>query len=148
MKTSEPPIIVENTLNANIEDVWSIITEKDHMIKWFFDTIPAFEAKVGFETRFDINTGKRVFPHLWKIIEVEAPRKISYNWKYENYQGDSNVYFELFSENQQTKIRLTAVVIEDFSDDIPEFSRESAVGGWNYFIGERLPKYIDTIDSI
>jgi len=145
MKKTDPPIVVENLLNSEIEKVWSVITEKEHMVKWFFDNIPAFEAKVGFETRFDVSTGERTFPHFWRITEVDVPRKITYNWNYENYDGDSFVHFELFPEGQKTRIRLTAEVIEDFSDDIPEFRRESAVGGWNYFIGESLPKYIDSL---
>ncbi len=145
MKKSEPPVIVEHTLNANIEQVWSAITEIEHMTKCFFDNIPAFEPVTGFETQFSVKTKERKFPHLWKVIEVNRPDKISYNWRYDGYEGDSNVHFELFANIDKTLIRLTTEVIEDFLDDIPEFRRESCVGGWNYFIKGNLPKYIDSL---
>jgi hypothetical protein len=38
---------------------------------------------------------------------------------------------------------LTVEVLEDFPDDIPEFRRESCIGGWNYFINHRLKEYLD-----
>lgn len=147
MKKSEPPVIVEQILNAGIEEVWASITVKDHMIKWFFDNIPSFEAVVGFQTRFMVSTEERTFPHIWTISEVEINKKISYNWKYEGYAGDSFVHFELFPEGDKTLLHLTTEVIEDFSDDIPEFKRESCEGGWNYFIKESLPKYLDSLQT-
>ena len=143
MKKSDPPICVEHILNASVEEVWSSITELDQMIKWFFDNIPSFEPTVGFETCFTVSTGERSFPHIWKIIDVEANRKITYSWKYDGYDGDSLVHFELIPQNDKTLIRLTAEILEDFSDDIPEFKIESCIGGWNYFIKESLSKYID-----
>jgi hypothetical protein len=42
-----------------------------------------------------------------------------------------------------TKLTLTARVVEDFDDSIPEFKRESCVAGWNYFIKERLSDYLE-----
>ncbi len=145
MKKTDPPVVVEHILNAKIEDVWKIITEIEHMSKWFFDNIPSFEAVVGFETRFTVSTGERSFPHIWKITEVDTGKKITYNWKYEGYEGDSSVHFELFLKDDKTLIRLTTEILEDFTLDIPEFKRESCVGGWNYFIKDNLPKYLDSI---
>ncbi len=70
-------------------------------------------------------------------------KKISYNWKYKNYLGDSNVIFELFKKHEHTLLRLTTVILEDFPDEIPEFTRESCLGGWNYFITKSLKNYLD-----
>lgn len=142
MKQSDPPIIVEQILPANIKTVWTAITEVEEMTRWYFDNIPSFEPEVGFETGFIVSTGERSFPHLWKVIEVEVNRKISYNWKYEGYEGDSNVHFELFPSGDETLLRLTTEVLEDFQSDIPEFKRESCVDAWKYFVKESLPKYL------
>ncbi|MEL7124229.1 MAG: SRPBCC domain-containing protein, partial [Bacteroidota bacterium] len=84
----------------------------------------------------------RVFPHQWKIMEVIPQQKIVYNWRYEGYAGDSMVSFELIENDAQTTLRLTHQVLESFPQDIPEFTRESCLGGWNYFIKESLSKYL------
>lgn len=143
MKRIDPPIIVEETYNKPIETVWRAITEPVQMRKWFFDNIPDFKPEVGFEIEFDVETGGRVFPHQWKITKVESGKLIEYNWKYGGYEGDAYVTFELTPEENATRLRLTNIVVEDFQDDIPEFKRESCIGGWNYFIKERLKKYLD-----
>ena len=145
MKKTDEAIIIESRINASIEKVWAVITELSHMQKWFFDNIPEFEASVGFETNFIVDAGERTFDHRWKITDVQINRKISYNWRYEGYNGDSNVHFELFSEKENTLIRLTTEIIEDFPQEVPEFKIESCIGGWNYFIKESLTKYIDSL---
>jgi hypothetical protein len=40
-------------------------------------------------------------------------------------------------------LRLTHFVEEDFPDDIPEFSRESGLQGWTYFIKEKLIEFLN-----
>jgi hypothetical protein len=42
-----------------------------------------------------------------------------------------------------TKLRLTAQVLEDFPEDIPEFKRESGVEGWTYFIKKSLKEFLE-----
>lgn len=112
------------------------------MVQWFFENIPDFEASIGFETQFVVENEGRIFPHQWKIMEVHPQRKIAYNWKYEGYEGDSTVSFELATIPTGTQLTLTHEVLESFREDIPEFSRESCEGGWNYFIKEKLKAFI------
>ena len=108
----------------------------------FFENIPDFKPKIGFNTQFEVQLEDRTFTHLWKVTEVIPLKKITYNWKYKECPGDSFVIFELLEENGKVNIRLTTKVIEDFPDRIPEFLRESCVQGWHYFIRERLTDYI------
>jgi hypothetical protein len=115
------------------------------MRQWYFDNIPSFKPEVGFETRFNVKIDNRNFLHIWKVTEVIPLKLIKYNWRYEDYFGDSHVIFELFKQNTSTLLRLTHIVNEDFSDDIPEFSRESGLQGWTYFIKESLVRYIEAI---
>jgi len=143
MKTTDKSIIVEQTFNQSIETVWNSITRVELMRQWFFDNIPAFESKVGFETQFNIATPNRNFIHLWRVTEVIPLKKITSNWKYEGYQGDSFVTFELFRENDLTKLKLTTKVVESFPEDIPEFKRESGLEGWNYFICKKLKEFLE-----
>lgn len=51
--------------------------------------------------------------------------------------------FELIGAKERTKLSLTHMVIEDFPVNIPEFSRESGVAGWKYFIRKSLKEYIE-----
>jgi len=142
MKKSDEPIVVEQTFAATPDDVWRAITDIDQMHQWYFENIPAFEPEVGFETQFNVQSENRNFLHLWKVTEVIPGKKITYGWKFAKYPGDSFVVWELFEQDDGTKLRLTVVVEEDFPEDIPEFERESCLGGWKYFIKERLKEYL------
>lgn len=144
MKKTDPKVFVQSMLNANVNLVWRVITELHHLQNWFFNEITEFKPIVGFETSFIINSGGNAFDHRWKIIEVELYKTITYNWRYKGYSGDSLVQFKLIPKGHQTVIQLTTEILEDFPQNIPEFKIESCVGGWNYFIKERLPEYINS----
>ncbi|WP_204345616.1 SRPBCC family protein [Psychroserpens algicola] len=144
MTVSEGPIVVSHLFNVSKATLWKAITNLEDMQQWFFENIPAFKPKLGFKTQFDVSSEDRVFPHVWEITEVKPLEKIVYNWTYETYKGNSFVTFELSEKDNQTMLTLTTTVTEDFPDDIPEFKRESCIGGWNYFIKERLAKYLNS----
>ena len=142
MKVNEPAVKVEQRFELPIETVWKAITNVHEMRLWFFDNIPAFEAEVGFKTKFTVTSEERTFPHLWEVTEVVPLHKIVYNWKYEGYQGDSFVIFQLNQIENQTLLTLMTKVVEDFQDEIPEFKRENCLAGWNYFIKTSLVNYL------
>ena len=142
MKKTDPLIIIEEEYEASLKNVWLAITEQNQMNKWFFEQITSFKAEEGFETQFVVAVENRKFTHLWRIIEVVLYHRIKYQWRYKEYAGDSYVTFELTEENKKVKLKLTAEVIQDFPEEIPEFKRESCIGGWNYFIKESLKDYI------
>ena len=143
MSDTNEPIIVEQTFNTSINNVWNAITKVDQMRKWFFENIESFKPEVGFATQFSVQSQNRSFLHIWKLTEVVPLKKIIYNWKYGGYSGDSFVMFELFEQQNRTKLRLTHEGIESFPKNIPEFSRESCTGGWNYFIRNSLKKFLE-----
>ncbi len=145
MQKSDAPIIVQQTFNTTPEILWAAITELSQITKWFFENIPDFQPKVGFKTSFPVSNEGRTFTHLWTITEVIPSQKITYNWKYKEYPGDSFVTFEILKIEDQSIVKLSTQVTEDFPQNIPEFKRESAIGGWNYFIRESLKKYIESI---
>lgn len=141
---NEEPIVVEQVFDTSVEKVWNAITVLDEMKQWFFDNVESFEPVVGFETRFDIQVANRVYPHLWKLIEVVTYKKITYDWRYAGYAGKSIVEFEIIAMVSQTKLRLTSSVIECFPENIAEFTRESGVEGWTYFIQKSLKNYLES----
>lgn len=145
MKVNEPSVIVKQEFKQPIEIVWNAITDVTQMRLWFFDNIPAFEARVGFKTEFDVTTEHHTFPHLWEITEVIPKQKIVYNWTNKGFQGDSYITFQLSKKNNQTQLTLTTKVVKNFPDDVLEFKRESCLAGWNYFIKTSLVNYLNNI---
>jgi len=143
MKKNDEPILIEQTFHTSIENVWNAITVIEQMRQWYFENIPAFAPEVGFQTQFNVQSQDRNFLHQWKVTEVVPQIKISYNWKYQDYPGDSLVVFELFKQNNLIKLRLTHHVLESFPEDILEFARESGVAGWTFFIKKRLKEFLE-----
>ena len=142
MKTTDEPVIVENTLDYPREKVWQALTVHSQMIQWYFEVLEAFEPVVGFETQFVISVEDRVFTHCWHVSAVEPNSKITYSWHYKEYPGKANVTFELSEADKGTDVRVVVDVLEDFDDEIPEFRRDSCVAGWNYFMVEQLPDFL------
>ncbi len=140
-KTS-PPVIVTQAFEATADSVWATITDRNRMIRWFFGEIPDFKPLIGFETVFDVENNGLIYPHRWKITECVPNRKITYSWKYDGYPGESFVVWELSSQAPLTILTLTHYGMESFPQDNPDFSRESCLAGWNYFIHERLRAYL------
>lgn len=137
------PIIIKKTFPVAKEKVWSALTDPVEMRKWFFDILEDFKAEIGFETKFLITNEGRNFTHIWKVTEVEAFKKITTNWTFEEYEGDSFVSFILREDGEQTELTLYSEVTKSFPDDIPEFKRESGVEGWKYFMNQRLSEYLN-----
>jgi uncharacterized protein YndB with AHSA1/START domain len=142
MKADDEVIIIEETFNSSAESVWAALTEIEQMRLWYFGNIPEFKPVVGFETSFNVRSETRDFLHKWKITEVNPLKMIKYEWTFEGYSGRSTTLFEIFKKGDSTKLKLTVEVLEDFPDEIPEFRRESCIGGWNYFITNRLKEFL------
>jgi len=143
MITEHEPVLVTQKFSVPVQKVWKAITNPDQMKAWFFENIPDFKPEVGFNTRFNVDSGEHHFMHLWEITEVIPGKRIVYNWRYEGYPGNSFVVFELFDEDKRTCLKLSHLGVASFPDDIPEFTRESCLGGWNYFIKNRLKTYLE-----
>ena len=139
------PVEVHKIIDKSKENVWKAITEHSQMIQWFFDNIPDFKAELGFKTWFVLANEDRSFYHLWEVVEVVENKSIAVEWTYPDYvKTPFLVVFDLEDlNNNQTKFTVIAKGIEQFeSFNIPEFTRESCIGGWEYFTN-RLKEYIE-----
>lgn len=146
MKATEPPVTVSGEFQCSVSALWQAISNPDEMRAWYFDNIPAFEAKVGFTTQFPVHNEGRKFTHRWEVTDVVPEKKLSYKWSYDEYPGDAEIHF-LLSGNSPAQLQVTMDVLADFDDDIPEFRYESCQGGWDYFIGESLRNYLEADKS-
>lgn len=138
------PVVVERILKAPVSRVWSALTDLKKMQQWYFPMLTDFRPEVGFETSFDVKHSGKVFPHIWKVTEVIPNKKISYEWRFKDYPGDSEVSFELFAEGDHTRIVCTHTGIETFRGDInPDLAKHNFVEGWTHFMGTALKNFVE-----
>jgi uncharacterized protein YndB with AHSA1/START domain len=133
---------IEHLFNAPVDRVWAAITRWDEMVQWYFENIPEFRAEVGFQTSFTVMSDERPFTHIWKVTSVVPGREITYQWNFAEYEGTGSVHFLLAPEGKDTLLTLTNEGLETFPRNVPEFTRESCIAGWGFFIKDRLAKYL------
>lgn len=139
---STQPFEIERTYNAPIERVWQAITDKDQMKQWYFD-LPEFRPVVGTQFTFKGGPPEKNFLHICIVKEVVEGRKISYSWRYDGYEGDSLVTFELFREGDNTtRLKLTHAGLETFSP-IADFAPSNFEKGWTSLIGKLLKEFLE-----
>ena len=138
------PFVIEQTVNAPIQKVWKAITDKNEMKQWYFD-LAEFKAEAGFEFQFLAGSEEKKYLHLCKITEVVVGKKLSYSWRYDGYEGNSYVTFELFEEGNNTRVKLTHTGLETFPKDNPDFAEESFAAGWTYIIGTSLKEFVEKV---
>ena len=140
------PIVVERTYNAPVEKVWKAITDNNEMKQWYFD-LAEFKPEVGFEFQF-YGQGKEgeQYLHLCKITEVVAGKKLIHSWRYDGYEGNSFVTFELFDENGKTRLKLTHAGLDTFPITANNaFAKENFADGWTAITGTMLKNYVEKL---
>ena len=140
------PIVVEETFTQAASVVWAALTDSNEMRQWYFEPMIDFQPVVGFETEFNVSCEGRDFLHQWKVTEVIPEKKIAYRWRYQGFEGDSVLSWELLQTKSGTIVRLTHSGQESFRGD-PLFSRENGEAGWNYFVKQSLKSYLDSKEA-
>ena len=136
------PFVIERVYNAPVSKVWKALTDKQQMKQWYFN-VDDFKAEQGFEFTFDGGSEEKTYTHLCKVLEVIPHKKLSYSWRYKDYEGNSIVTFELFDEGDKTRLKLTHTGLNTFPPNNKDFARESFTQGWNYIIGTSLTNFLD-----
>ena len=139
-------VIVKEIICKPVDVVWRLVTELEYMRQWFFENIPSFEAKVGFQTEFNVMSNDRAFLHSWEIVEVSECKTIKYSWSYPEYFEQSACVTFYFNSVDEYTTELTIVNdgIDNYPSGIPEFTYESCELCWKYFIN-RLSDYVKSI---
>jgi len=137
------PFSIERTYHALIAKVWKAITDKNEMKQWYFD-LAEFKPEVGFEFQFMAGEPGKEYLHLCKVTEVIAGNKITYSWRYDGYEGNSLVTFELFEEGNETRLKLTHTGLETFPASNPDLAKENFVEGWTSIIGTALKDFLES----
>ncbi|HET8803839.1 MAG TPA: SRPBCC domain-containing protein, partial [Aequorivita sp.] len=108
--------------------------------QWYFD-LAEFKAEVGFKFQFMGGTEDDQYLHLCEILEVVPKKKLTYSWRYDGYEGNSFVTFELFEEGGNTRLKLTHRGLESFPDK-KDFSKSNFEQGWDEIINTSLMHYL------
>ena len=135
------PFVIERTYNATADRVWQAITDRDKMEQWYFK-LKEFKPEVGFEFEFEGGPPEKTFLHLCKVTEVIPGKKLTHSWRYDGYEGNSFVTWEVFDEGEKTRVKLTHAGLETFPA-IPEFAKENFVMGWTDILGRMLKEYVE-----
>jgi uncharacterized protein YndB with AHSA1/START domain len=135
------PFVIERTYNASADRVWQAITDRDKMEQWYFK-LKEFKPEVGFEFEFEGGPPEKTFLHLCKVTEVIPGKKLTHSWRYDGYEGNSFVTWEIFDEGDKTRVKLTHAGLETFPA-IPEFAKENFVMGWTDILGRMLKEYLE-----
>jgi uncharacterized protein YndB with AHSA1/START domain len=138
----QEPFVIERTYNAPIDKVWKAITDRDQMKQWCFD-IADFKPEVGFEFQFEAGDENKKYLHICKITEVIERKKLTYSWKYEGHSAETYVTWELFEEDNKTRLKLTHEGIGRIAAYGPAFAKENFAEGWTQILGSSLKKFVE-----
>ena len=138
------PVLLERIFNSPVERVWHAITDINQMRLWYFPQLENFQPEKGFETQFNVHHEGKDFLHIWKVKDVVPMKKISVEWKYEGYPGNSLVSFELFPQGNKTRLLLTHEGIESFMPaQYPELGKKNFIEGWTAFMDNELKQFLE-----
>ncbi len=139
----DKPIVIERVYATPVSAVWKALTDKESMKQWYFE-VDDFKAIPGFEFSFQ-GQGKEGenYLHLCKVLEVVEEKSLSYSWRYDGYEGNSVVRFDLFPEGDKTKLVLTHSGLETFPRETDAFAKANFVEGWTYITGTALAAFVE-----
>ena len=136
---------------APVERVWALITEAEHLGRWFGDAGAEIDLRPGGAMAISWD---RPGPCRGRVVDVEPHTRFSYRWApfkdpggEEPVEGNSTlVEFTLRSEGDGTRLR---VVESGFASlDTTEAQRaenhEGNTAGWEYETGE-LREYAEKV---
>ena len=101
----------ETVIAAPVERVWALLTEAEHLGRWFGDAGAELDLRPG--GALSLNW-ERYGTVRGRVVDVEAPRRFSYRWSVlreafdsEPVEGNSTlVEFTLEAEGDGTRLRV------------------------------------------
>lgn len=137
------PIIVQQKIEAPIDEVWVALTDKERMRSWYFD-IEDFELKTGKEFNFYEPGEAKKYHHQGHILDFIINKKLRHSWSYPEFSdAETVVTWELQSEDDITVVKLTHEDIDHFKNLGEGFSIEDFTKGWNIIVGQSLKSYLE-----
>ncbi|MES2796563.1 MAG: SRPBCC domain-containing protein [Bacteroidota bacterium] len=137
-------IILEKILDAPIDLVWLVITQKDHLKNWYFDFSEQWKLELGhqFEWLAGPPDGKQ-WLHRGTMLEIIEEKKLVHTWEYPGYSGEALVDWELFAVSENiTKLVFKYNFLVPFEPEEEALNRKNFIEGWDFIILTTLPEYV------
>lgn len=144
--TNKSDLTIERLFDASISKVWQAITQKELMKQWYFD-LAEFKAEIGFKFEFVGGPPEKEYLHLCEVTEVIPEKKLTYSWRYDGYEGNSFVSFELFEQGNQTLLKLTHTGLDTFPKSNPDLDISNFRMGWDEIINISLKDFLEPKSS-
>ena len=133
----------ETVINAPVERVWELITEPEHVGRWFGDAGAEIDLRPGGE--MVIRWAEHGTSHA-RVVAVEPQTRFSYRWAPfkepggdEPVDGNSTlVEFTLAPDGDATRLRVVESGFASLatSEDQRAKNHASNTGGWQIELGE------------
>ena len=141
----------ETVIAAPVERVWALLTEAEHLGRWFGDAGAELDLRPG--GALSLNW-ERYGTVRGRVVAVEAPRRFSYRWSVlresfdsEPVEGNSTlVEFTLQAEGDGTRLRVVESGFDTlFADPAKQGERaEDNRKGWGSELDE-LREYAERV---
>jgi uncharacterized protein YndB with AHSA1/START domain len=141
----------EILIDAPLDVVWSVITEPEHVARWFSDSA-AIDLRPGGELKL---TWEEYGSVHWRVERVEPPHFVSFRWMHAVQEtptgaglreGNSTlVEFSLTVEGEGTRLRVVESGFRELDGSEEENAKyaEEHRRGWELELGE-LHEYVLT----
>jgi uncharacterized protein YndB with AHSA1/START domain len=138
------PYKLERIYPAPISKVWSAITERDQLKKWYFDFAEDFKPEIDQEFEWYAGEpGCKQWLHRGKVTEVVDGKKLAHTWEYPGYTGKAKVIWELSEVSQSsTKVNFTFEILIPFDSKEEALKRKNFVQGWNSILKTSLEEHL------
>ena len=136
----DTPFVIEQVYDSPKEKVWAALTDENKLREWYFPQIIRFKPVVGFEFQFTDDGSN--YKKDWRVTRVITGKLLAHSWIYKCYPGSSEVTFELFKEEDKTRLKLTHTGLGSFPQD-PHFARHRFEEGWERIIRADLKKNLE-----
>jgi uncharacterized protein YndB with AHSA1/START domain len=133
----------ETVIAAPVERVWALLTEAEHLARWFGDAGAELDLRPGGALSLSWEQHGTV---RGRVVDVEAPRRFSYRWAVlrepygsEPVEGNSTlVDFTLAAEGDGTRLRVVESGFDKlFADPAKQDERaQDNRKGWGIELGE------------
>ena len=133
----------EILIDAPLDVVWAVVTESEHVGRWFSDSA-AIDLRPGGEMTLN---WERHSEH-WRVERVDPPHFVSFRWPRGPGLREKNstlVEFFLTAEGQGTRLRVVESGFRQLegSDEEKAKDAEEHERGWELELGE-LREYVST----
>lgn len=142
------PIVISALFDVSIEEVWSALSKKEELIRWYFP-VRQYEFTEGEMFSFYESNHSENYLHHCRFLKIKPFRKIETSWSHpEHSAGSSVVSWKLEPAGSRTKVTLVHTGVENFSDAGPEFSRENFQVGWTTIVHKNLRNHLYGVEKL